>query len=29
MELELIRLFTLARQFGRAIKARWFQSNAE
>jgi hypothetical protein len=28
MELELTRLFTLARQSGRAIGARWFQSNA-
>jgi hypothetical protein len=28
MELELMRLFTLARQSGRAIGARWFRSNA-
>ena len=28
IELELIKLFTLARQSGRAIGARWFRSNA-
>jgi hypothetical protein len=28
MELELARLFKLARQSGRAIGARWFRSNA-
>jgi hypothetical protein len=28
MELELTRLFTLARQSGRSIRARWFRSNA-
>jgi hypothetical protein len=28
MELELTRLFTLARQSGRSIGARWFRSNA-
>jgi hypothetical protein len=28
MEVELIRLFTLARQAGRIIRARWFRSNA-
>jgi hypothetical protein len=28
MEVELVGLFTLARQAGRTIGARWFQSNA-
>jgi hypothetical protein len=28
MELELMRLFTLARQAGRSVGARWFRSNA-
>ena len=28
MEVELTRLFTLARQAGRTIGARWFRSNA-